>query len=153
MRGVTITAGSCYSVGLGGHVVGGGYGVLSRLHGLSVDQLAAVDVVVVDAAGTVDLVHASPQDADTADLFWAHTGGGGGTFGVIVTYWFAQLPSPPVDVELAVTTWDLAAIDAAAFAAVLGAYGEWLASNSAPAAPVPVCSRCSRCATSRRRTS
>ncbi|MFP3663308.1 FAD-binding protein, partial [Burkholderia sp. SIMBA_043] len=33
----TLPGGSCYSVGSGGHIVGGGYGLLSRLHGLTVD--------------------------------------------------------------------------------------------------------------------
>ncbi|HEY4631697.1 MAG TPA: FAD-binding protein, partial [Blastococcus sp.] len=47
--GVTLPGGSCYSVGLGGHVVGGGYGLMSREHGLTVDYLDAVDVIVVDA--------------------------------------------------------------------------------------------------------
>src|SRR4051812_17674709 len=32
---VTLPGGSCYSVGAGGHVTGGGYGLLSRLHGLT----------------------------------------------------------------------------------------------------------------------
>src|SRR5215475_8821665 len=34
--GVTMPAGSCYAVGAGGHISGGGYGLLSRLHGLTV---------------------------------------------------------------------------------------------------------------------
>src|SRR3954463_8698186 len=37
--GVTLPGGSCYSVGAGGHVTGGGYGLLSRRHGLTVDYL------------------------------------------------------------------------------------------------------------------
>ncbi len=47
---LTLPGGSCYSVGAGGHIVGGGYGLLSRLHGLTVDYLAAVDVVCVRPA-------------------------------------------------------------------------------------------------------
>ncbi|CAM5530629.1 FAD-binding oxidoreductase [Streptomyces avidinii] len=34
--GVTIPGGICYSVGAGGHIAGGGYGLLSRAHGLVV---------------------------------------------------------------------------------------------------------------------
>lgn len=37
--GVTIPGGMCWSVGAGGHVSGGGYGLLSRAHGLVVDHL------------------------------------------------------------------------------------------------------------------
>ncbi len=66
--GVTVPAGSCYSVGLGGHVVGGGYGLLSRQHGLSVDFLEAVDVIVVDADRSARLVHARRGDAETGGL-------------------------------------------------------------------------------------
>jgi FAD/FMN-containing dehydrogenase len=40
--GITIPAGICYSVGAGGHVSGGGFGVLCRQHGLVVDHLYAV---------------------------------------------------------------------------------------------------------------
>jgi FAD/FMN-containing dehydrogenase len=39
---VTIPGGSCYSVGAGGHICGGGYGLLSRKYGLTVDHLVAV---------------------------------------------------------------------------------------------------------------
>src|SRR5580765_5203697 len=45
----TLPAGSCYSVGAGGHITGGGYGLLSRMHGLTVDHLTAVDIVTWDA--------------------------------------------------------------------------------------------------------
>ena len=38
--GVTIPGGTCGSVGAGGHISGGGYGPLSRLHGLTVDWLS-----------------------------------------------------------------------------------------------------------------
>ncbi|WP_319687280.1 FAD-binding protein [Streptomyces sp. ME19-01-6] len=37
--GVTIPGGWCPSVGVGGHVQGGSFGTLSRLHGLTVDHL------------------------------------------------------------------------------------------------------------------
>lgn len=87
--GVTIPGGMCYSVGAGGHISGGGYGMLSRRHGLTVDHLYAVEVVVVDANGTARSVVATREADDPHhDLWWAHTGGGGGNFGVITRYWF-----------------------------------------------------------------
>jgi FAD/FMN-containing dehydrogenase len=133
--GVTLPGGSCYSVGLGGHVVGGGYGLMSREHGLTVDYLDAVDVVVVDANRRVRVVTARKDDPDTGDLFWAHTGGGGGTFGVITAYHFRDLPEPPSVVQLATTTWQWSTLDPAAFATLLGNYGRYLAANSAPDSP------------------
>lgn len=87
--GVTLPAGICYSVGVGGHIVGGGYGLLSRKYGLTVDHLHMVEVVVVDENRQARLVRASSDPADpNHDLWWAHTGGGGGNFGVITRYWF-----------------------------------------------------------------
>ena len=50
---VTIPAGTCYTVGAGGHISGGGYGVLSRLHGLTVDWVSSVDILTVDGHGKV----------------------------------------------------------------------------------------------------
>ena len=44
--GKTIPGGSCYSVGAGGHICGGGYGFLSRMRGLTCDSLSAVDMLV-----------------------------------------------------------------------------------------------------------
>ncbi len=46
---VTLPGGTCTSVAAGGHISGGGYGLLSRLHGLTSDWLTAVDILTVDA--------------------------------------------------------------------------------------------------------
>ena len=79
--GKTLPAGSCYSVGAGGHISGGGYGLLSRLHGLTIDHLQAVDIVTWESnSGEARLRHvsAASSDADERDLFWALCGAGGG---------------------------------------------------------------------------
>jgi FAD/FMN-containing dehydrogenase len=129
---VTIPGGSCASVGAGGHLTGGGYGLLSRLHGLSIDSLHAVDVVHADRHGDVRTVHASRDSSDPAlqDLFWAHLGGGGGNFGIVTTFWFRDLPEAPVRARILTQAWDWHAIDEAAFAAIITNYGRWLAANS-----------------------
>lgn len=80
--GVTVPGGMCFQVGAGGHVSGGGWGLLCRRYGLVVDHLYAVEVVVVDEDGTVRTVVATREDDDPdRELWWAHTGGGGGTSG------------------------------------------------------------------------
>jgi FAD/FMN-containing dehydrogenase len=139
--GVTIPGGTCYSVGVGGHVVGGGYGLLSRRFGLTVDHLHGVEVVVVDATGTARAVVATRER--NRDLWWAHTGGGGGNFGVVTRYLMrtpgtaaaapaAQLPSPPSHVVVATAAFPWDGLDEAGFATLLANFGRWHEANSAP---------------------
>ena len=106
LYGKTLPAGSCYSVGLGGHVTGGGYGYLSRQFGLTVDHMTAVDMVVKlgDSAQYVSNVSADNE----ADLFWAVRGGGGGNFGIITAYYFEKPPTAPtyIDTGAIVIPWE-----------------------------------------------
>lgn len=123
----TLPAGSCYSVGAGGHITGGGYGLLSRLHGLTVDHLHAVDIVTWDAgAGRAQLRHVSADSAasDERDLFWALCGGGCGNFGVIVRYYFARLPDAPDHATIWTVAWNWSDLDGNRFADLLAAYAE-----------------------------
>ena len=90
--GRTLPAGSCYSVGLGGHITGGGYVMLSRFHGLTIDHLTGVDIVAFPS-GLPKLVHCSLTE--NPDLFWAIRGGGGGNFGIITKYYFKDPPRAP----------------------------------------------------------
>lgn len=83
--GVTLPGGSCGTVGVGGHISGGGYGLLSRLYGVTVDHLWGVEVVT--ASGEVKLGHRDAKsDTDEYKLWWAHTGGGGGNFGLVTRF-------------------------------------------------------------------
>lgn len=111
--GKVLPAGSCYSVGLGGHICGGGYGLLSRLNGLTVDWLTGVEVVVKDDAGKpASVIYASKdsQNKDEQALYWAHLGGGGGNFGVITRYYFKDLPDSPSAAFLTQMSIDWSAI-------------------------------------------
>ncbi|WP_308250068.1 FAD-binding oxidoreductase [Sphaerisporangium fuscum] len=135
--GLTLPAGSCYSVGAGGHICGGGYGLLSRQHGLTVDYLYAVEVVVVRREPRGDyqakpVVARRDDDGELRDLWWAHTGGGGGNFGVITRYWFKDLPRPPINVWLSAVAWDWDGLTYDAFARLVGNFGRFCAENSAP---------------------
>ncbi|KDP36342.1 hypothetical protein JCGZ_09762 [Jatropha curcas] len=80
-------AGICPTVGVGGHISGGGYGNMLRTYGLAVDNV--VDAVMVDVNGKV-----LDRKQMGEDLFWAIRGGGGGSFGVIISY-KVQLVSVP----------------------------------------------------------
>ncbi|ESQ55307.1 hypothetical protein EUTSA_v10027353mg [Eutrema salsugineum] len=76
---LAFAAGVCPTVGAGGHISGGGYGNLIRKYGISVDHV--VDAQLVDANGKI-LNRASMGE----DLFWAIRGGGGASFGVILSW-------------------------------------------------------------------
>jgi FAD/FMN-containing dehydrogenase len=91
-EGVAFVSGTCPTVGISGHVMGGGYGLLARAYGLACDNLIAVTLVT--AAGTVVLAsqNASP------DLFWACRGGGGGSLGIATGFVFAVHPISTVTV-------------------------------------------------------
>lgn len=82
---VTLPGGICRGVGVGGHISGGGYGPLSRQFGLAADHLYGVEIVTVDATGKASIVVAT-KDGPNHDLWWAHTGGGGGNFGVVTRF-------------------------------------------------------------------
>lgn len=144
---VTIPGGICYSVGVGGHIAGGGYGLLSRAHGLTVDHLYAVELVVVDTAGRVRTVVATREKSDpNRDLWWGHAGGGGGNFGVVTRYWFRsqgatganpsnQLISPPSTVLVSAIEFPWDQLTEAAFTRLLKNFGAWHEHNSAPDSP------------------
>jgi len=145
--GVTIPGGICYSVGAGGHIAGGGYGLLSRAHGLVVDHLYAVEVVVVDSAGRARAVRATREPDDpNRELWWAHTGGGGGNFGVVTRYWFrspgaagdepsAQLVAAPAEVLVSAVEFPWDQLDESSFVRLVHNFGAWHAANSAPDSP------------------
>jgi FAD/FMN-containing dehydrogenase len=130
--GRTIPGGSCYSVGAGGHVCGGGYGLLSRLHGLVVDYLDAVELIHVTKEGQAELVKVSRDsaDADERDLLWAQQGGGGGNFGIVTKYWFKDPPLAPAFASLASIAWDWDQMDQDSFTELVKNYGNFLRQHS-----------------------
>ncbi|WP_143230505.1 FAD-binding oxidoreductase [Actinosynnema sp. ALI-1.44] len=135
--GVTLPAGAWPTVGAGGHILGGGYGMLSRKHGCVVDHLYGVEVVVVDASGTARAVVATREPDDpNRELWWAHTGGGGGNFGVVTRYWLGpDLPRPPATLLYSSLMWPWSGLNEVAFSRLLANFGTWYERNSAPDSP------------------
>jgi hypothetical protein len=121
--GVTIPAGTCYSVGAGGHISGGGYGVLSRLHGLTTDWVSAVDILTVDANGKV--IQRRVDKQHDPDLFRACRGAGGGNFGVITAFLFDKLPQAPQEVVHTGVSFDWTTMTEDRFVAILTTYGNY----------------------------
>ena len=89
--GLAVPAGMIASTGVGGLTLGGGIGHLSRKSGLTIDHLLEADIVLADGS----LVVANKDQH--ADLFWAIRGGGG-NFGVVVSFLFSL---PPVSIDYA----------------------------------------------------
>ncbi|MGZ4333709.1 MAG: FAD-binding oxidoreductase [Gaiellaceae bacterium] len=76
-HGVAIPAGTCPSVGIGGHALGGGFGLASRAWGLASDNLVSLQIVTADGKVLVADAQHHPE------LLWACRGGGGGNFGIV----------------------------------------------------------------------
>lgn len=132
--GVTLPGGSCYSVGAGGHVTGGGYGLLSRLHGLTIDYLSAVEVVHVDASGHVRCDRFSAEVADSAEslMLWGNQGGGGGNFGIVTRFFFADPPAAPSQVCLVSESWNWEDFTIDSFTDFLQNYGQFFVDHKDP---------------------
>ncbi|KAI5458305.1 hypothetical protein BGZ63DRAFT_416674 [Mariannaea sp. PMI_226] len=82
-----ISHGTCPGVGVGGHALHGGYGMVSRKHGLALDWIIGATVVLHN--GTV--VHCSAKSRPS--LFWA-VRGAGSSFGIVAELEFNTFPAP-----------------------------------------------------------
>ncbi|ORZ10961.1 hypothetical protein BCR41DRAFT_356846 [Lobosporangium transversale] len=116
--GWTINAGTCPSVGIGGHALGGGFGLLSRKYGLLIDRI--VEMEMVDANGNLLLASATQNP----DLFYALRGAGGGSYGVVTSFTIQPIKPPPV-VTYFSFSWGMAS-----HASVLRAYVNFQATAS-----------------------
>ncbi|KAA8565896.1 hypothetical protein EYC84_009707 [Monilinia fructicola] len=135
-QGLVIVGGNDGTVGLaGGYTQGGGHGQLVSRYGLAADQVLEWEVVTANG----DVVVASP--VENQDLYWALSGGGGGTYGVVLS--MTSRAHPDEQTAAANLTFTNAGISQDAFFEVIetfigtlptlvdaGAVSVWLMTNS-----------------------
>ncbi|UPK68707.1 FAD-dependent oxidoreductase [Chitinophaga filiformis] len=145
--GVVLPAGEHPGIGIGGHILGGAFGFLCREYGLAADYLYGIELVTVDASGKAFSVIATREANDpNRELWWAHTGGGGGNFGIVTRYWlrspdvdgtdpFTALPKAPASVSIFRLAWDWKDFDESSFSRLVQNFGSWSLQHSGPDSP------------------
>jgi FAD/FMN-containing dehydrogenase len=84
-----VSGGTCDTVGNVGYTTGGGYGMFAKYFGAGASNVLEAEVVLANG----DLVTATPCN-EYAELLHAIRGGGGGTYGVIVSLTYRTYEMP-----------------------------------------------------------
>ncbi|KAL8792100.1 MAG: hypothetical protein Q9195_005275 [Heterodermia aff. obscurata] len=114
-QGLVMVAGDCATVGAaGGYTQGGGHSALSSKFGLGADQV--LEWEVVDGRGRL----LTASRTENPDLYWALSGGGGGTYGVVYSLTVKAYRDFPV--TGVVLNFTAAGIDSECFFDAVGYY-------------------------------
>lgn len=88
-HGLATTGGAISTTGVAGLTLGGGWGWLQGKHGLALDNLLSVEIVLADGSAVKASLTENP------DLFWA-VRGAGANFGVVTSLTFQLHPVGPL---------------------------------------------------------
>lgn len=110
-----IPTGSCSSVGVAGLALGGGIGLLARQFGLTSDAIIEMTVVLAD--GSIVLLNKN----NYPDLFWALSGAGANSYGIVLGFTFKMQFVP--EVSLVTLKWF---IDSADVPAIFNSWQKWV---------------------------
>lgn len=140
--GLLLPAGEHPGIGMGGHIPGGAFGFICREYGLAADYLYAIEIVTVNSSGKAIVVTATRESTDpNRELWWAHTGGGAGNFGIVTRFWFRSpnatgedafttLPQAPASVTTFRLSWNWTDFDETSFTHLVRNFGDWTFQNS-----------------------
>ncbi|MEU6407842.1 FAD-binding oxidoreductase [Microbispora sp. NPDC046933] len=145
-HGLFFPTGHAPTVGIGGFILGGGYGWNSRHLGPACLSIQAIDVVLAD--GT--LVHAT--DENHPDLLWAARGSGPGFFGVVTRFHLDLHPRPtairrtvhtyPLELRDEVLAWSYATLESLSTAVEFSAKVGFAPGLGAPAVSLTATAFC-----------
>ncbi|XDG05843.1 hypothetical protein ABKA04_005458 [Annulohypoxylon sp. FPYF3050] len=114
-HGLVVVGGTTASVGYaGGYNQGGGHGYLTSRYGFGSDQVLEWEVV------TMNGTHLTASPSNNKDLYWALTGGGGGSYGAVISMTVRAYPDQTT--SAANLTWSSEGISQDVFYAGVSKY-------------------------------